>query len=137
MRTIQGYHEEEDLFQSGPYLLILFLLGIFLVSLFSVQIDLTLPLSFMKTENGGYQAYLSEEQISRVQENGVFYTRQGEYHYTRQLIPDSQMIYENMTFTLVNFQLREECQDSILSGRVLISRNTVFDRIINLWKEEL
>ncbi|MCI8588629.1 MAG: hypothetical protein HFG40_03150 [Bacilli bacterium] len=91
----------------------------------------------MKTETGLYQTYLPTDRVSKIKAEGVFYTDQGKYRYTRQVITDSQVIFENTTFILVNFQLMEECQETIISGRILISRNTIFDRIINLWKGDL
>lgn len=137
MRTIKYYHEEDDSGQNRFYFCVILFLVLFLLFLFSIPINLTFPLSIMKTETGLYQTYLPTDRVSKIKAEGVFYTDQGKYRYTRQVITDSQVIFENTTFILVNFQLIEDCQETIISGRILISRNTIFDRIINLWKGDL
>ena len=136
MKKIDWYHETvvEDI-SFKKYLSIFLVLCFLLLSILTIRVDNNLPVRLIKKEDG-YEIYLLEEQLNRIESNGVLFTRKNQYHYTLNPIVDHQMTFGESSYYLVRFQFQEGCKESILSGRIQISRNTILERMISLWKEE-
>lgn len=136
MKRIDWYQEmEEENLPLKKYLSVFIILSLFLSFIFSVKVDTNLPVRLIKKEEG-YEGYLSQEQLDRIETKGVLLTHKNKYHYTLNPVIDSQLTLENSSYYLVRFQFQEECDETMLSGRISISRNTILKRIISLWKED-
>lgn len=137
MKILNEYQREEDYFSIRGYCFVILLLLLFLSLLVGIKIDHTLPVNLIRTEKGEYQTYLTVDHLDSIKEKGVLLTKKGKIDYTFQQIPETEVVYEGITYVLGSFQMKEKREEQMLSGRVLISRNTILNRIINLWKEEL
>ena len=136
MKTLDEYHgmKEEEI--SLTRCLLVFLLSILAFSIIlSLKVDLNLTVSLIKKEDR-YETYLSRREINQIPSQGILFVGKNKYHYIFTLNEEAELAYQNETYYLVKFQIKEKIDTKILSSRIRISRNTIFERIFSLWKEE-
>lgn len=136
MKKLNQYHEMlEEPFSIKKYFIIFFSLSLILGLVLMIPIDFNLFVSLVKNDVY-YEAYFSKEQLEEIEDTGIFMKKKEQYHYQMQLVEDHSIAYEGSTYYLARFQFQEEVKNQVLSGRIQISRNTLFKYIISLWKEE-
>jgi len=136
MKTLDEYHGMKEEGISFTFYFLVFLVSVLIFSMIlSLKIDFNLMISLVKKEDG-YEAYLSNSGITQIPSQGILLVGKSQYHYTLALNEEAELAYQNETFYLVKFQIKEQVDQKILSGRIRISRNTIFEKIFSLWKEE-
>jgi len=137
MKSLNEYHgmREEEIPFNRYFLVFIFCILVFIFIL-SLKVDLNEAISLVKVEDG-YETYLSHDALGRMKSGGILLDGKNKYHYTFSFDEEANISYQNEIFYLVKFQLKEDVTKKIISGRIRISRNTMFERIFSLWKEEL
>ena len=136
MKTFNEYHgmKEEEI--SFTHYFLVFLVSVLIFSMIlSLKVDFNLTISLVKKEEG-YETYLSQSGMNQIPSQGILLVGKNKYHYTLTLNEEASLAYQNETFYLVKFQIKEQVDQKVLSGRIQISRNTIFEKIFSLWKEE-
>lgn len=107
----------------------------FLGMLMMQRIEETLCLKLIKIGDFTYQTYLSKNQKRKMKEEGVIVSNQIKYHYTCEM---EEAGFENAdeVYYLMTFYLEESNEQQVLNGTIVISKNTIFSRLLALWKEE-
>lgn len=136
MKTLSEYHgmQEEEIPVMRYFLVFIFSILLFILIL-SLKVDFNLSISLVKAGNE-YGTYLSRHELDQIQSRGILFDGKSKYHYTFSIDEDANISYQNEIFYFVKFQFEEEVTKQILSGRIRISRSTIFERIFSLWKEE-
>ena len=136
MKNLNEYHrmKEEEIHGIRYVLFLIFSILVFIFIL-SLKVDLNVSISLVKVENE-YEAYLSRHELDRIKSRGILLDGKSKYHYTFSIDEEANISYQNEIFYLVKFQFKEEVTKKIISGRIQISINTIFERIFSLWKEE-
>lgn len=136
MKKIDEYHVlDEDEISSKYYFVVFTLLGIFLGAVLCIEVDTRISLHLVRKEEEIYQTYLLEEQLEKIPTKGVLFVGKEKCHYERQT-EDKPVAYQDLYYHLVSFSIKGECKDTVLSGKIQISKNTILQRLFDLWKEE-
>lgn len=136
MKTLSEYHgmKDEEIPVMRYLLVFTFSILVFILILF-LKVDFNVSISLVKKESE-YGTYLSRHELDQIQSRGILFDGKNKYHYTFSIDEEANISYQNEIFYFVKFQFEEEVAKQILSGRIQISRNTIFERIFSLWKEE-
>lgn len=136
MKNLNEYHgmKEEEIPMIRYFLVFIVSILVFIYIL-SLKVDLNAAISLVKVEEW-YEAYLSHDELDRIQSRGILLDGKNEYHYTFSMDEEASISYQNEIFYLVKFQFKEKVKKQVISGRIRVSRNTIFERIFSLWKEE-
>lgn len=138
MMKINNYHNigEEGEISKWKYVLVALMLVLLLFLLLSVKIEYSIPLKLVKESNQVYQAYITESQLNRIKEHGILKINTKKYHYELEKT-NNQISLFNTFYYLVNFKIKEENKQEVLSVKVEISKNTLFQKLLKFWKEEI
>lgn len=137
MMKINNYHElEESKISKWKYVLIMLILILFVILLLSVKIEYNIPLKLVKESNGIYQTYITESQLNRIKEKGILKINTKKYHYELQKT-NNQISFLDTFYYLVNFKIKEKSKEDTLLVKIEISKNTLFQKILKFWKEEI
>lgn len=136
MKSLNEYHgmKEEEI-SVIRYFLVFILSILVFIYILSLKVDLNTAISLVKVEDW-YEAYLSHDELDQIQSRGILLDGKNKYHYTFSMDEEASISYQNEIFYLVKFQFKEKVKKQVISGRIQISRNTIFERIFSLWKEE-
>ena len=95
------------------------------------------PGKLIQKQGTEYETYLSSLTLTKISRGTIFRQGEQEFSYHISKVEEVPMAAENQLFYLVTFQLEEEIPFPILSGKFMISKDTIFQKIKTIWEEKI
>lgn len=137
MKRREEYEDlQKETVSLRKYFYLLFTSLIIIIGILNIPIEDSYPGKLIQISENQYETYLSSTTLTEVSKGSVFEAEK-RYKYQVQEVEEMPLAEENNLFYLVKIKLEEKQPFPILSGKFMISKKTLFEKIKIIWEEKM